>query len=261
MAEQNELEADRHEVLAENTAQAVHKHLVKLFQEESRFRSRWVWELLQNARDAAPKGGVRVWLARERDRLVVRHNGLPFTRKGIAHLIYHGSTKHDFSGSDPIGQFGTGFLTTHLISKTVTVNGRIEGGRCFSFLLDRRGETAEELKRAMDGSWEAFVKSLAIEDAAGNEQATTEYVYPLGDGIGEVVDDGIHDLITNAPFLLAFNERIRSLEVARADQTIEIEKTASHPLGEGGSRLDIEERRTGRKATLRHVAVIKQGAT
>lgn len=30
----------RHEVLAENTAQAVYKHLSKLFAEESRFRRR-----------------------------------------------------------------------------------------------------------------------------------------------------------------------------------------------------------------------------
>ena len=98
--------------------------------------------------------------------LVFRHNGVPFTRKGIAHLIYHGSTKHDLSGSDPIGQFGTGFLTTHLISKTVTVNGRIEGGTRFLFLLDRRGKTAEELKDAMNGSGDSFVKSLSVKKAA-----------------------------------------------------------------------------------------------
>src|SRR5438270_12715738 len=119
MADQSELEGARHEVLAENTAQAVHKHLVKLFREESRFRSRWVWELLQNARDAAPRDGVSVWLVHEPKKLLFQHNGLPFTHKAIAHLIYHGSTKHDLSGSNHIGQFGTGFLTTHLISKTV----------------------------------------------------------------------------------------------------------------------------------------------
>lgn len=34
----------RHEVLADNTAQSVRNYLKKLFQEEAKFRSRWVWE-------------------------------------------------------------------------------------------------------------------------------------------------------------------------------------------------------------------------
>jgi hypothetical protein len=41
----------RHEVLADNTAQAVRNYLKKLFQEEARFRSRWVWELSSDVHD------------------------------------------------------------------------------------------------------------------------------------------------------------------------------------------------------------------
>lgn len=169
------LDNARHEVLAENTAQAVYKHVSKLFAEEARFRKRWVWELLQNARDASSPGGVNVWLIEERDRLVFRHNGLPFTYKSVAHLIYHGSTKYDLTDSGPIGQFGTGFLTTHLISKTVGVKGKTDDGKGFSFLLDRRGDNAERLRAAMEASWKAFTEALAdgpFEVAPG---FTTEY--------------------------------------------------------------------------------------
>jgi len=70
------LEDARHEVLAENTAQAVHKHLNKLFQEAGRFRSRWIWELLQNARDAASDEGVIVSLLYKSDSLIFRHTGM-----------------------------------------------------------------------------------------------------------------------------------------------------------------------------------------
>ena len=203
------LDDARHEVLADNTAQAVHKHLRKLFQEEGRFRGRWVWELLQNARDASPDEGVSVWLIREPHRVVFRHSGEPFTPKSIAHLIYHSSTKYDLSDSGTIGQFGTGFLTTHLISKTVTVKGRTNDGRHFRFLLDRRGGNADELKRAMDTSWEAFTASLTegIPDEAHG--FTTEYEYPLISDILDIVTEGIADLITSATYLLAFNDRIR----------------------------------------------------
>lgn len=203
----------RLEVLAENTAQAVHKHLSKLFQEEARFRSRWVWELLQNARDASPEEGVSVWLIQEPHRMVFRHSGVPFTHKSIAHLIYTGSTKYDLSDSGAIGQFGTGFLTTHLISKTVEVKGRTDDGRLFRFLLDRRGGNADELKVTMDASWEAFTRSLTEGPYDDVGDFTTEFEYPLANDIVDVVTEGINDLLTNAAYLLAFNHRIRSLHV------------------------------------------------
>lgn len=249
----------RHEVLAENTAQAVHKHLSELFQEEARFRSRWVWELLQNARDASPEEGVSVWLIQEPHRVVFRHSGVPFTHKSIAHLIYHGTTKYD--PSDSIGQFGTGFLKTHLISKTVEVKGRTDDGRQFSFLLDRRGDNADELKRAMDASWEAFTRSLTegiLDEARG---FTTEGEYPLASDIQDVVAEGIADLITNAAYLLAFNGRIRSLHVKQPNRSVTIEKKAQEPLGEAAQLLCVEERTPGNHPVSRYVATIEQDAT
>ncbi len=39
--------------LASNTAQGVHKHLRTLESNRSRVLPRWIWELLQNARDFA----------------------------------------------------------------------------------------------------------------------------------------------------------------------------------------------------------------
>jgi hypothetical protein len=59
-------------VLADNTAQAVRNYLKKLFQEEAKFRGRWIWELLQNARDASSPNGVHVWLTLRPDRVVFR---------------------------------------------------------------------------------------------------------------------------------------------------------------------------------------------
>src|SRR5260370_17302043 len=56
----------RHEVLTDSNAQTVRNYLKRLFQEEARFRSRWIWELLQNARDASSANGVRVWLTLNR---------------------------------------------------------------------------------------------------------------------------------------------------------------------------------------------------
>ncbi|MRS02065.1 hypothetical protein EG832_02350, partial [bacterium] len=256
------LEGARHEVLAENTAQAVHKHLSKLFQEAARFRSRWVWELLQNARDASPEEGVSISLTQLNDRLIFRHNGMPFTQKGVAHLIYHGSTKYDFSGPSLIGQFGTGFLTTHLISKTVMVKGIMDDGRHFEFLLDRRGEDADHLKAAMNASWVAFTKSLvepAVNEANG---LSTEYEYPLASGsVSDVVAEGIADLITNASYLLAFNDKIRSVKVEQPDRSVIVEKIACQQINEIAQCFNIREQSPINDLSSRYVAVIVNDGT
>jgi hypothetical protein len=167
----------RHAVLTDSNAQTVRNYLKRLFQEEARFRSRWIWELLQNARDASSANGVRVWLALKPDRVVFRHDGLPFNYKNIAHLIYHGTTKYEPSvgGVDPIGQYGTGFLTTHLISKTVSVRGKLDDKKRFDFLLDRRGDSADDLKVAMDASWSRFTASCSV--APDAKPIRTEYEY------------------------------------------------------------------------------------
>lgn len=51
----------RHQVLTDSKAQTVRNNLERLFQEEARCRSRWVWELLQNASDVSSAQGARVW--------------------------------------------------------------------------------------------------------------------------------------------------------------------------------------------------------
>lgn len=246
----------RHEVLTDSNAQTVRNYLKRLFQEEARFRSRWIWELLQNARDASSANGVRVWLTLKPDRVEFRHDGLPFNYKNIAHLIYHGTTKYEpsVSGVDPIGQYGTGFLTTHLISKTVWVRGILDDKKRFNFLLDRRGESADDLKGAMDASWGRFVASCS--EAQDPKPSRTEYEYPLAAGLFDSVNNDISDLIENAPYLLSFNERIKRLHIDRGGQPLVIEKKDHERLTDSAWRVRIEEGVGDAAPTSRHVAIM-----
>ncbi|MHB8730842.1 MAG: ATP-binding protein [bacterium] len=247
------LEAAKLEVLAENTAQAVHKTLNKLFQEEARFRARWVWELLQNARDASPEAGVSVWLTYEPHRLIFRHNGIGFTNKNIAHLIYHGSTKYD---PELIGQFGTGFLTTHLISRVVSVSGRTDDGQYFRFLLDRRGDDADDLKARMDASWEDFRRSLAQTRSDGAAPFETQYEYPVTTDVAGFVVAGMTDLLINAAYLLTFNERIRSIQIDQGGSSTIIERKGQESLGDTVQVTHVEQRGADGSTTLHRVVSI-----
>src|SRR5439155_11222147 len=124
----------RNSTLVENTAQTVYKHLDRLEDHRTIFGGRWVWELLQNARDAAPPEGVFIELELAVGELRVRHDGAPFQPNEIAHLIYHGSTK--VGGDGDLDHFGSGFLSTHLLSRVVRVRGSLADGLRFEFDLN-----------------------------------------------------------------------------------------------------------------------------
>lgn len=203
----------RDQVLADNTAQAVFKHLDRINDNRSALGARWIWELLQNARDAARPRGVRIRAHVSETELRFEHDGRPFADTEIAHLVYHGSTKVDF---EDIGQFGSGFLATHLLSKIVRVTGRLEDSRGFDFALDRTGGTAEELREAMDRSWDAFEQSAeGIRPAA---DATTSFAYSLAEpGALELVEEGVEELRRSGPLVLAFCPEIREIAVETTD--------------------------------------------
>ena len=98
------------QVLTENTAQAVFKHLNDLESNRARVLTRWVWELLQNARDTSRNTDTKLIASIEYTdgEIVFQHNGAKFENKEVTHLIYSGSTKTEDEAA--IGQYGSGFL-------------------------------------------------------------------------------------------------------------------------------------------------------
>jgi len=225
----DELDIARDRVLIDNTSQAVFKHLNQFESEKSLHMSRWIWELLQNARDATPKdGNLKIELSFSPSQLAFRHNGIPFTDKEIAHLIYHGSTKHD----DPklIGHFGSGFVSTHLISRKITVRGQIMDNRYFEFVLDRDGNSPEQLSEAMNRSWKEFKDSLNILPISNDDGFTTEYAYPLNVEASQVVTDGVETFEHYCAYIFAFNPMLNSIRVCQSDQVNHIQKTSEESL-------------------------------
>jgi len=200
----------RDKVLVENTAQAVFKHLDRIEDNRAALGARWIWELLQNARDAARGQGVRVWIRATETQLRFEHDGKPFASDEIAHLVYHGSTK--IENFENIGQFGSGFLTTHLLSRIVRVAGRLDDSDEFLFRLDRTGGTVEELREAMDRSWASFAQSVKPLQPA--QTVTTSFVYDITEPSGcELAEAGLKDLRQCGPLALAFCPEISQIDV------------------------------------------------
>lgn len=84
--------------------------------------NRAIWELFQNAGDLAKNGCANICITLSNDAFVFAHKGKPFTFDSLCSLVKQVSSEekeNEFS----VGQYGTGFLTTHKFSRKITVNG------------------------------------------------------------------------------------------------------------------------------------------
>lgn len=233
----NDLRKTRDLVLVENTAQAVFKHLDRIRDSRASFATRWAWELLQNAHDAATSNGSAVRLEVSGGQFRFLHDGRSFSDLEIAHLIYHGSTKVD--KEEEIGRFGSGFLSTHLVSPVVRVQGRLSDNRHFSFALDRSGGSVQALRDGMERSFEEFEESITDAPSRDLGRFTTSFEYQVGDESLALLRSGLQQVQDCAPNVLAFAPSINSIEIEDEAGAWSIARRAQASLGEGLSLLEF----------------------
>ena len=130
---------------------------------------RWVWELIQNAKDVNIGGKVCVRIEADLDgsdaHVTFKHNGGAFSAENIRFLIEQVSSKSRTNDSDgrptTTGKFGTGFLTTHLLSERVLVTGVAKRKgfvpRKFKLSLDRSGTELEDIIDAVEAAKDSIL--------------------------------------------------------------------------------------------------------
>ena len=93
---------------------------------DDKSRCRWVWELIQNAKDVVNSNGnvdIMISFNEEQKKLQFSHNGKPFTIQNIVSTKDR-DEKNELNNNT--GKFGTGFMTTHLLSEKVMVSGVLQ---------------------------------------------------------------------------------------------------------------------------------------
>ncbi|WP_268036170.1 hypothetical protein [Algoriphagus sp. PAP.12] len=118
---------------------------------------------------------------------VFRHNGIHFTEKDIKGLINQISSKEVEGGekTNRTGRFGTGFLTTHLLSRKSNIEGIIETDSLetfrFKFPLDRSGNTISELVPLVENAWTELHTSVERVNSNYNDEFgyNTSFTYQL----------------------------------------------------------------------------------
>lgn len=189
---------------------------------------RWVWELIQNAKDVHQKDGVEIALDYhkngESSYLSFLHTGKPFTADNIRFLIEQISSKDRLKDKDgkskTTGKFGTGFLATHLLSEKVLVKGVAKEPeldyRRFEMELDRSGFELHEIIDSVQKAKESVqnLDNFPVYEDYIEGTFNTSFNYFLTDDVGHsVAEKGIDDLRRCLPYTFVFVEELKSLKL------------------------------------------------
>lgn len=172
---------------------------------------RWVWELLQNAKDAVESDetvSVKINLAGHR--LQFSHTGNPFSLEELLKLIVQGSSKRDKEGKG--GRFGTGFITSYMLSLKVTISGKLSTGQFFRFMLNRVGNNPEEFRINQQSCIEDLHRSLSNSPYT-EDLFETLFDYELDEGGINAARAGLTGMDNLIPFVLGFNKKLRRVEI------------------------------------------------
>jgi hypothetical protein len=210
------------------TADKVIQILSDVRNERTKSRRRWIWELMQNAKDVPNIfGGVTIEIVLRENEFVFSHNGNPFSVENITGLIQQVSRgkPSDSTNKRITGKFGTGFISTHLLSDTVTVKGIVEIDgllpKSFQFDLNRKAETSETLITFIA---EELDKIEKIDDESlfptkhnyhplrKESDFDTVFIYPLENPESkEAARVGVEDLAATLPQTLFFVEELKKV--------------------------------------------------
>ncbi|MEQ1622595.1 MAG: hypothetical protein ABL919_14400, partial [Methylococcales bacterium] len=187
-------------------------------------QGRWAWELLQNAKDSIAEEDDRqisVKIILNENTIEFQHNGAHFTELDIRGLINQISSKEVEEGQQTknTGRFGTGFLTTHLLSRRIQIKGVVQtqsDGFChFDFFLDRQGKTTKELAPKIENAWQAFQESIEIigSDYDKNQFNTSFRYFLESERQNTIAKIGIEEFSKCVPFVMAFIPKIYCVEI------------------------------------------------
>ncbi|MBW4084084.1 sacsin N-terminal ATP-binding-like domain-containing protein [Paenibacillus sp. S150] len=193
---------------------------------------RWTWELIQNAKDVVNSSGlVDIIINFDEGSKTVefKHNGKLFSTENIVFLIEQVSTKDrtiiEAKNKKTTGKFGTGFLTTHLLSEKVRVSGYLqdigEPPCSFSVDLDRSGKDKQAIINAIRESCSQLDKNTTSTDGEtiDENEFNTCFKYVLDESGVLTAKKGLNNLLISAPYVFAFVPEISSLTVT-SDQYI-----------------------------------------
>ncbi|KQT35825.1 hypothetical protein ASG22_02045 [Chryseobacterium sp. Leaf405] len=191
---------------------------------------RAIWELFQNAVDLSPSCEIELKLSD--NELTFSHNGVPFTMHTLDCLFTQVSSKTlaekklDREEADPIGQYGTGFMTSHSFGDIVKVSGTIqdepEGDdsnmalghiKFTDLLIDRSTQDWEKLCDEIS-NLRKTVAELLNEQPTFDELPKTAFKFGFNNELNKKrAFDATESLKVILPYVMIFNDRLKKVTI------------------------------------------------
>lgn len=191
---------------------------------DPRSGERAIWELFQNARDLAQtdidgKKKAHIKITLTPSEFIFAHQGLPFDHDSLTSLVMQVSSRGK-ENDDTVGQYGTGFLTTHVFGRKLYVSGSLDMGKYTTgtyadinrFVIDR---TYDNITEFVD---KVAHQLLAVNDFADAPKTHvchqwTELSYELSsmEGASEKATAAIISSLDEIPYVMTVNKPISDM--------------------------------------------------
>lgn len=113
---------------------------------------RAIWELFQNAIDLSD-GNCEITIQLTEETIIFSHNSKVFTPSDLSSLNKQYSLKTSEDNEEEVGQYGTGFLSTHSFGKSLEITSSLDFGYEYTdlvkFPLNRNYNTLLELEESI----------------------------------------------------------------------------------------------------------------
>ncbi len=194
---------------------------------------RLIWELLQNAKDNASLCNeedekVDATIQLTENKFVFSHNKGYFTNEHIRGLIrkYSSSDKdRDAEKMEKVykttGRFGTGFMTTHLLSEKVQMHSYYKNENQsfnkFSFWLDRSGKGEKEIIQGINSAFEEAETNIRKSEDVHltKKDFKTSFIYPLSEQKKKLACIALEEVERGLAYTLIDVPEINSITVER----------------------------------------------
>lgn len=235
--------------LYETAADKIIEKMRKVRNDVKSYERSWVWELIQNAKDNVsgdfPNQKVSIKINISPTSFHFSHNYGYFTRSNVEGIVRQVNKKdvknEDETTNKPviIGRFGTGFMTTHLLSKKIDVKALYFKDNTFKkfveFPIDRTDIDKDFLVSSIRKSFEIAQNSVNNAVSLPKENIdfsdyNSAFSYQLDENAQKTAQVGINDLFHSLPYTLVFVDGIEKVIIDNLGVSTSFVKVEKEPL-------------------------------
>lgn len=186
--------------------------------------NRAIWELFQNAGDLSQSAEIEMSL--DEQYFTFAHKGKPFTYDSLCSLVKQVSSEEK-ENDDTVGQYGTGFLTTHTFGRKILLQGSMKISEypqvyvdIDDFVINRENFAdipafIEDMKEQIK-----FVERLMDAPQKETPRVWTKLQYILVPDAIEKVRTAFEAAEQIMPFVLTFNDNIGSCTLHYPEKSV-----------------------------------------